>query len=56
MGAVDTAIMATPAEVSSGTVARRIWRRATASMEFRAGLVLFVVLALAAGAGSTRRA
>ena len=48
MSVVDAVVMATPTRLSGGTVARRIWRRAAASTEFRVGLILCVLLALAA--------
>ncbi len=48
MSVIDTAAIALPVEKSSGSVSRRIWRRAAASSEFRIGLTLFLLLALAA--------
>jgi peptide/nickel transport system permease protein len=48
MSAVDTLTMLAPTRAIGESLTKRIWKRALASTEFRIGLVIFVVLALAA--------
>ena len=48
MSLIETLALPMPAPRASSSLARRIWRRAFGSTEFRIGLVIFVLLALAA--------
>ena len=48
MSAVETLTLPMPTPSTGESLTRRIWRRAFASTEFRIGLAIFVVLALAA--------
>ncbi|MEJ0092090.1 MAG: ABC transporter permease [Methylocella sp.] len=47
MSAVDAIGLAEPVKRAGGSVARRIWRLAIASTEFRIGLAVFLMLAIA---------